>query len=72
MSTRVLLVDDRETTRRGVRSLLERESGIEIVAEAGDGRTAVALVSKHRPAMVVMAIGLPDLNGIEATRQIRG
>ena len=71
MSTRVLLVDDHEITRQGVRSLLKKESGIEIVAEAGDGRTAVALVSKHLPEIVVMDIGLPDLNGIEATRQIR-
>ena len=71
MSVRVLLVDKYETTRRGVRSLLVEESNIEVVAEAGDGRTAVALVSKHRPDIVVMDIGLPDLNGIEATRQIR-
>lgn len=71
MSIRVLLVDDHEITRQGVRSLFEEESGIEIVAEAGDGRTAVALVSKHLPDIVVMDIGLPNLNGIEATRQIR-
>ena len=71
MSTRILLVDDHEITRQGVRSVFKKESGIEIVAEAGDGRTAVALVSKHLPEIVVMDIGLPDLNGIEATRQIR-
>lgn len=71
MSTRVLLVDDHGTTRLGVRSLFVKESDIETVAEAGDGRTAVALVSKHLPDIVVMDIGLPDLNGIEATRQIR-
>jgi len=71
MSIRVLLIDDHEITREGVRSQFEKESGIEIVAEAGDGRTAVALVSKHLPDIVIMDIGLPDLNGIEATRQIR-
>ena len=71
MSIRVLLIDDHEITRQGVRSQFEKESGIEIVAEAGDGRTAVALVSKHLPDIVIMDIGLPDLNGIEATRQIR-
>ena len=71
MSTRVLLVDDHEVTRQGVRSQFQKEKGIEIVAEAGDGRTAVALVSKHLPDIVVMDIGLPNLNGIEATRQIR-
>ncbi len=71
MSTRILLVEDHEIVRQGVRSLFEKESGIEIVAEAGDGRTAIALVSKHLPDIVVMDIGLPNLNGIEATRQIR-
>ena len=71
MNIRVLLVDDHEITRQGLRSQFEKESGIEIVAEAGDGRTAIALVSKHLPDIVVMDIGLPDLNGIEATRQIR-
>ena len=71
MSIRVLLVDDHEITRQGVRLLFEKESGVEVVAEARDGRTAVALVSKHLPDIVVMDIGLPDLNGIEATRQIR-
>ncbi len=70
MSTRVLLVEDHEVTRQGVRSLCEKE-GIEVVAEAGDGHTGIALVSKHLPDIVVMDIGLPNLNGIEATRQIR-
>ena len=71
MSTRVLLVDAYETTRHGVRWLCEKEGDIEVVAEAADGRTAVALVSKHVPDIVVMEVHLPDLNGIEATRQIR-
>jgi len=57
MIIRVLLVDDHELTRRGVRSLFVEESGIEVIAEAGDGHTAIALVSKHRPAVVVMDIG---------------
>lgn len=71
MSVRVLLVDNHEITRQGVRSQFEKESGIEIVSEAGDGRTAIALVSKLLPDIVVMDIGMPNLNGIEATRQIR-
>ena len=71
MSTRVLLVDAYETTRHGVRWLCEKEGDIEVVAEAAAGRTAVALVSKHVPDIVVMEVHLPDLNGIEATRQIR-
>ncbi len=49
MSTRVLLVDAHEITRQGVRSLCEKENDIEMVAEAGDGHTAVALVSEHLP-----------------------
>ena len=71
MSTRVLLVDAYETTRHGVRWLCEKEGDIEVVAEAAAGRTAIALVSKHVPDIVVMEVHLPDLNGIEATRQIR-
>ena len=71
MSTRVLLVDAYETTRHGVRWLCEKEGDIEVVAEAATGRTAVVLVSKHVPDIVVMEVHLPDLNGIEATRQIR-
>ena len=70
MITGILLVEDHEIVRQGVRSLLEKESWIEIIAEAGDGRTAIALVSTCLPDIVVMDIGLPDLNGIEATRQI--
>ena len=71
MSSRVLLVDKYETMRRGVRSLFEEESSIEIVAEAEDGHTAIALVSKHVPDIVVMEPDLPALNGLEVTRQIR-
>ena len=71
MSVRVLLVDNHETTRQGVRLQLEKENDMEIVAEAGDGHTAIALVSKLLPDIVVMDIGMPNLNGIEATRQIR-
>lgn len=71
MSTRVLLVDEHEITRQGVCSLCEEEGDIEVVAESADGRTAIALVSKHLPDIVVTEIHLPNLNGVEATRQIR-
>ena len=50
--------------------MLEQQSDVEVVGEAGDGRTAVDLISACRPDVVVMDIGLPDLNGVEATRQI--
>lgn len=71
MPVRVLLVENKVIVRQGVRLLLERESEIEVVGEAGDGRTAVKLALAHLPDVVVTEISLPDLNGMEATRQIR-
>lgn len=57
--------------REGIRNRLELEDDLEVVGEAGDGRKAVALVKKLRPAVVLMDIAMPLLNGLEATRQIR-
>lgn len=71
MTVRVLLVDDHKIMREGLRALLEREPGIEIVGDAADGRTAFDLVNSLSPDVVVMDVGMPELNGIEATRQIR-
>lgn len=70
MRIRVLLVDDHEIVRAGLRSMLGAEGDIEVIAEAGDGRTAVSLVREMRPDVVVMDIGMPELNGIEAIRQV--
>ncbi len=70
MGTRILLADDHEIMRQGLRSLIEKEADLEVVAEAEDGRTAVTLARKLAPDVVVMDIGMKDLNGIEATRQI--
>jgi DNA-binding NarL/FixJ family response regulator len=67
----VLLADDHMIVRQGLRKLLEAESDIEVVGEAATGRQAVALTQKLRPAVVVMDIAMPLLNGLEATRQIR-
>jgi DNA-binding NarL/FixJ family response regulator len=67
---RILLVDDHEVVRRGLRALLETQDGWEICGEAGDGRAAVELAQTLVPDVVVMDIGLPQLNGFEATRQI--
>src|SRR2546426_1124592 len=67
---RVLLVDDHTVVRQGLRRLLESDEEIEIVGEAGDGRSATELVQRIHPNVVVMDIALPELNGIEATRQI--
>ncbi len=66
----VLLVDDHTLIRQGLRVLLEAEDDIVVVGEAQDGRRAVAMVAKLRPAVVVMDIAMPQLNGLEATRQV--
>jgi DNA-binding NarL/FixJ family response regulator len=67
----VLLAEDHMVVREGFRRLLEVENDIEVVGEAQTGRQAVALAKKLRPAVVVMDIAMPLLNGLEATRQIR-
>jgi len=66
----VLLADDHQIVREGFRSLLGHEHDIEVVGEAANGREAVQLTRKLRPAVVVMDIAMPLLNGLEATRQI--
>jgi DNA-binding NarL/FixJ family response regulator len=66
----VLLVDDHTLLRQGVRVLLEGEGDITIVGEAETGRQAVEMAQKFRPDVVVMDISMPNLNGLEATRQI--
>lgn len=67
----VLLAEDHVIVREGLRKLLDAERDIEVVGEAGTGRQAVAMARKLRPAVVVMDIAMPLLNGVEATRQIR-
>jgi DNA-binding NarL/FixJ family response regulator len=67
----VLLAEDHQVVREGFRSLLEHEQDIEVIGEAETGRQAVQLTRKLRPAVVVMDIAMPLLNGLEATRQIR-
>jgi DNA-binding NarL/FixJ family response regulator len=70
MSIKVILADDHKIMRDGLRSLLEKEPDIEVVAEAEDGRTAVQQVQELSPDIVIMDVSMQDLNGIEATRQI--
>ena len=71
MTIRVFLADDHAVVRDGVRFLLEAQPDIRVVGDAGDGRTAVRLVAQLLPDVVLMDISMPELNGIEATGQIR-
>ena len=71
MSTRILIVDDHRIMREGLRALIEKQGGMSVVGEAEDGRRAVELAIELTPDIVIMDVTMPNLNGIEATRQIR-
>lgn len=71
MTIAVLLADDHAVVRDGLRALLEAQGDIRVVAAEGDGRTAVRAAKAHQPQVAVLDIAMPELNGIEATRQIR-
>lgn len=71
MSIRVVLADDHAIVREGLKTILERNPQIQVIGEAGDGRAAVAMADKLRPDVLIMDVGMPELNGIEATRQIK-
>jgi two-component system response regulator DevR len=68
---RVMLVDDHEIVRQGLRALLEAEEDIEVVAEADNGASAVSIASVHQPDVVVMDVRMPDGSGVDACRAIR-
>ena len=68
---RILLADDHQILRDGLRTILEKESGMEVVAQAATGLEAANLAEKFQPDIAIMDLSMPDLNGIEATRQIR-
>jgi two-component system response regulator NreC len=70
VNIRILLADDHGIVRKGLRSLLERQPGMEVVAEAGDGREAVRLAEAANPDVAIVDIAMPMLNGIEATAQM--
>lgn len=72
MSIRVIIVDDHRIVRQGLRSLLEKEQGIEVVGEAESGRTMLTLVEDVAPDVVIIDVAMPGLNGIEATRKVVG
>jgi DNA-binding NarL/FixJ family response regulator len=71
MKVRVVLANGQEIMRAGLRSILERTADMELVAEVGDGRIAVSKAQELRPDLAMLHTRLPELNGIEATRQIR-
>lgn len=70
MTVKVILADDHNITRSGLKALLEREPEIEVIAEAENGRQAVRLAQDLKPDIIVMDISMPDMNGMEATRQV--
>jgi DNA-binding NarL/FixJ family response regulator len=68
--TRIVIADDHAIIRRGLRTLLEHEPGLEVIAEACDGREAIEVAKRERPHVVILDIAMPGLNGIEAGRRI--
>ena len=70
MKTRILIADDHLVMRAGLRMVLEKQEDFEVIAEADDGRQAVALAEELQPDVMVIDVGMPNLNGIDAARQI--
>lgn len=70
MNIKVLLVDDHDIVREGLRELINRQPDMAVVGEAGDGRSAIELAGSLVPDVVVMDVSMPDLNGVDAARQI--
>jgi DNA-binding NarL/FixJ family response regulator len=71
LTTRILIADDHEVVREGLRRVLECQTGWEVVAEAADGKEAITKAVETRPSVAVLDYSMPDVNGVEATRQIR-
>ncbi|MGG0720073.1 response regulator transcription factor [Robertmurraya massiliosenegalensis] len=70
MTTKIIIIDDHQLFREGVKRILDFEKTFEVVAEGDDGAEAINLVEKHQPDVVIMDINMPNVNGVEATRQL--
>lgn len=70
MSIKILLADDHQLVRQGLRSMLEQSGGFEVIGETDNGRDAIALCQSLKPDLIIMDVTMPGLNGIEATRKI--
>jgi DNA-binding NarL/FixJ family response regulator len=68
---RVLIAEDHETVRHGLKLLIDSESDMEVVGEAGDGRSALVRVESLKPTVAVLDVSMPDMNGLQAAREIR-
>lgn len=71
MNIRLLIADDHQLMRQGLRALIEKEAGMTVVAETANGKETIAQVAQTHPHVVIMDVTMPDLNGIEATRRIK-
>jgi DNA-binding NarL/FixJ family response regulator len=70
MGARIIVADNHKMMRQGLSCLLDKEFGMEVVGQTGDGRAAVELARELKPDLVLMSVFIPSLNGIEATRKI--
>ncbi|MDQ0214968.1 two-component system response regulator DegU [Oikeobacillus pervagus] len=72
MMTKIVIIDDHQLFREGVKRILEFEETFEVVAEGDDGTEALALIEEHHPDVVIMDINMPGINGVEATKELIG
>lgn len=70
MTTKIVIIDDHQLFREGVKRILEFEKSFKVVAEGDDGSEALTIVEEHRPDVVIMDINMPEMNGVEATREL--
>jgi DNA-binding NarL/FixJ family response regulator len=70
MTLKIILADDHKVLRQGLKSLLDTHKEFQVIAEADDGLSAIKLVKKHKPDIVILDIGMPNMNGIQATQHI--